>query len=52
MSFMSKSGFVTDEEVKQRESKLCQALKSDRKFKAKEGASVEIAQVRARMDHL
>ena len=52
ISFMSKSGFVTDEEVKQRESKLRQALKSDGKFRVKEGASVEVAQVRSRMDHL
>ncbi|KAF5473862.1 hypothetical protein F2P56_005817 [Juglans regia] len=38
------SGFVTDEEVKRRESKLREALKSDRQFQIKEGASVEIAQ--------
>ncbi|KAG2686613.1 hypothetical protein I3843_09G014300 [Carya illinoinensis] len=38
------SGFVTDEEVKRRESKLREALKSDRQFQIKEGATVEIAQ--------
>ena len=41
-----KSGFVTDEEVKQREFKLREALKSDRRFQVKEGASVEVAQVK------
>lgn len=40
-------GFVTDEEVKQRESKLREALKNDREFRIIEGASVEIAQVRS-----
>lgn len=39
------SGFVTDEEVKQRESKLRDALKNDTEFRVKEGASVEVAQV-------
>lgn len=39
------SGFVTDEEVKQRELKLRDALKGDRQFRVKEGASVEVAQV-------
>ncbi|KAL9425344.1 hypothetical protein AB3S75_032319 [Citrus x aurantiifolia] len=38
------SGFVTDEEVKQRELKLRDALKGDRQFRVKEGASVEVAQ--------
>ncbi|KAM4078618.1 hypothetical protein ACB094_09G052500 [Castanea mollissima] len=38
------SGFVTDEEVKQRESKLREALKNDAQFQIKEGGSVEIAQ--------
>ncbi|KAG6640596.1 hypothetical protein CIPAW_09G014600 [Carya illinoinensis] len=38
------SGFATDEEVKRRESKLREALKSDRQFQIKEGATVEIAQ--------
>ncbi|XP_048127725.1 heme-binding-like protein At3g10130, chloroplastic isoform X2 [Rhodamnia argentea] len=38
------SGFVTDEEVKQRELKLRDALKSDGEFRVKEGASVEVAQ--------
>lgn len=40
-------GFVTDEEVKRRESKLREALKNDREFRIKEGNSVEIAQVRS-----
>lgn len=40
-------GFVTDEEVKRRESKLREALENDREFQIKEGASVEIAQVRS-----
>ncbi|PQQ18410.1 heme-binding-like protein [Prunus yedoensis var. nudiflora] len=38
------SGFVTDEEVKQRESKLREALKKDGQFQVKEGTSVEVAQ--------
>ncbi|KAF8044118.1 hypothetical protein BT93_A2181 [Corymbia citriodora subsp. variegata] len=38
------SGFVTDEEVTQRELKLRDALKSDGEFRVKEGASVEVAQ--------
>ncbi|KAK7858841.1 heme-binding-like protein [Quercus suber] len=38
------SGFVTDEEVKQRESKLREALKNDAQFQIKERGSVEIAQ--------
>ncbi|OMO82232.1 SOUL heme-binding protein [Corchorus capsularis] len=38
------SGFVTDEEIKQRELKLRDALKNDRQFQVKEGASVEVAQ--------
>ncbi|XP_044483063.1 heme-binding-like protein At3g10130, chloroplastic isoform X3 [Mangifera indica] len=38
------SGFVTDEEVQRRESKLRIALKDDRKYQVKEGASVEVAQ--------
>lgn len=42
-------GFVTDEEVKRRESKLREALRSDRQFQIKEGASVEIAQVRSQL---
>lgn len=39
------SGFVTDEEVQRRESKLRNSLKDDRKYQVKEGASVEVAQV-------
>ncbi|XP_050382827.1 heme-binding-like protein At3g10130, chloroplastic [Argentina anserina] len=38
------SGFVTDEEIKQRESKLRKALKDDRQYHVKEGTPVEIAQ--------
>ncbi|KAM7468262.1 hypothetical protein LguiB_015824 [Lonicera macranthoides] len=38
------SGFVTDEEVKRRESTLRNALKNDSQFQVKEGASVEVAQ--------
>lgn len=44
--FLMKSGFVSDEEIKQRESKLREALKDDRQFQVKEGTSVEVAQVR------
>lgn len=43
---MSESGFVTDEDVKQREMKLRNALKNDMQFRVKEGASPEVAQVR------
>ncbi|KAK3226855.1 hypothetical protein Dsin_006717 [Dipteronia sinensis] len=38
------SGFVTDEEVKRRELKLRNALKDDKQFQVKRGASVEVAQ--------
>ncbi|KAF7804291.1 heme-binding-like protein [Senna tora] len=38
------SGLVNDEEVKQREQKLREALKRDREFQVKEGSSVEVAQ--------
>ncbi|XP_020423394.1 heme-binding-like protein At3g10130, chloroplastic isoform X1 [Prunus persica] len=38
------SGFVTDEEVKRRESKLREALKKDGQFQVEEGTSVEVAQ--------
>ncbi|CAN6577412.1 unnamed protein product [Malus baccata var. baccata] len=38
------SGFVTNEEVKKRESKLREALKNDGRFQVKEGTSVEVAQ--------
>ncbi|XP_073017459.1 heme-binding-like protein At3g10130, chloroplastic isoform X2 [Primulina eburnea] len=38
------SGFVTDEEVKRRESTLRASLKNDSRFRIKEGASVEVAQ--------
>jgi hypothetical protein len=40
------AGFVTDEEVKQRELKLRNALKKDPEFRVKDSASVEVAQVR------
>lgn len=46
------SGFVTDEEVKRRELKLRDALKNDRQFQVKEGASVEVAQVRSIRNYL
>lgn len=39
------SGFVTDEDIKQRELKLREALGSDREFCVKLGVSVEVAQV-------
>ncbi|PKI38518.1 hypothetical protein CRG98_041083 [Punica granatum] len=38
------SGFVTDEDIQQRERKLREALKSDREFRVKPGTSVEVAQ--------
>lgn len=38
-------GFVTDDEITRRESKLKDALKNDPEFQVKEGASVEVAQV-------
>ncbi|KAL6141750.1 hypothetical protein ACLB2K_060037 [Fragaria x ananassa] len=38
------SGFVTDEVIKQRESKLREALENDRQFQVKEGTGVEVAQ--------
>lgn len=38
------SGFVTDEEVKRRESQLRDALKNDTQFQVKDDASVEVAQ--------
>lgn len=40
---------MNDEEVKQRELKLREALKSDGQFKIKKGTSVEVAQVRSSM---
>lgn len=45
--FLMKSGFVSDEDIRQRESKLREALKDDRQFQVKEGTSVEVAQVRS-----
>lgn len=44
--FHAKSGYVTDEEVKRRESKLRDALRRDTQFQLKESATVEVAQVR------
>ncbi|KAK9146932.1 hypothetical protein Sjap_006835 [Stephania japonica] len=38
------SGYVSDKEVKRRESKLRDALKSDKQFQLKKGALVEVAQ--------
>ncbi|RWR83588.1 heme-binding-like protein, chloroplastic [Cinnamomum micranthum f. kanehirae] len=38
------SGYVTDEEVKRRESKLRDALRRDTQFQLKESATVEVAQ--------
>ncbi|XP_076958273.1 heme-binding-like protein At3g10130, chloroplastic [Bidens hawaiensis] len=38
------SGFVTDEDVMRRESKLRDTLKNDNQFKVKNGALVEVAQ--------
>ncbi|CAN0879506.1 Heme-binding-like protein At3g10130, chloroplastic [Linum grandiflorum] len=38
------SGFVSDEEVKQREVKLRAALRNDKEYVVKQGASVEVAQ--------
>lgn len=39
------AGFVTDEEVERRESKLRDLLNNDPDFRVKEGISVEVAQV-------
>ncbi|KAK7396690.1 hypothetical protein VNO78_17848 [Psophocarpus tetragonolobus] len=44
VAVISFSGFVSDEEIKQRELKLREALKSDNQFKIKQGTSVEVAQ--------
>lgn len=43
---LSDAGFVTDEEVKHRELKLRDALKTEPEFIVKESASVEVAQVK------
>lgn len=37
---------MTDEDIKQRETKLREALKNDRQFQVKERTSVEVAQVK------
>lgn len=42
---------MNDEEIKQRELKLREALKSDSQFKIKEGTSIEVAQVRILMQY-
>ncbi|ESW34900.1 hypothetical protein PHAVU_001G190400 [Phaseolus vulgaris] len=44
VAVVSFSGFVNDEQIKQRELKLREALKSDSQFKIKEGTSIEVAQ--------
>ncbi|XP_019432914.1 PREDICTED: heme-binding-like protein At3g10130, chloroplastic [Lupinus angustifolius] len=44
VAVVSFSGFVNDEEVKQRERKLREALKSDKQFRIKDETSVEVAQ--------
>ncbi|KAG5583106.1 hypothetical protein H5410_053733 [Solanum commersonii] len=41
---VSAAGFVNDEEVKARESRLRTALKGDAEFQVKDGALVEVAQ--------
>lgn len=46
MTLYFQSGFVTDEDIKRRESKLRDALKYDKQFQVKEGASFEVAQAR------
>ncbi|XP_042014774.1 heme-binding-like protein At3g10130, chloroplastic [Salvia splendens] len=38
------SGFVTDDEVARRESRLWELLKKDQEYRVKDGASVEVAQ--------
>lgn len=39
------SGYVTDEEIERREQKLRRALRNDKKFRVRDGVSVEVAQV-------
>lgn len=39
------SGYVTDEEIETREQELRRALQNDKKFRVKDGVSVEVAQV-------
>lgn len=39
------SGYVTDEEIERREQELRRALQNDKKFRVKDGVSVEVAQV-------
>ena len=43
--FHDNIGFVTDEDVMRRESKLRDDLRNDSQFKVKSGALVEVAQV-------
>ncbi|XP_010486603.1 PREDICTED: heme-binding-like protein At3g10130, chloroplastic [Camelina sativa] len=38
------SGYVTDEEIERREQELRRALQNDKKFRVKDGVSVEVAQ--------
>ena len=45
LSFDSNEGFVNDEEVKARESRLRTALNGDAEFQVKDGVLVEVAQV-------
>lgn len=39
------SGYVTDEEIEKREQELRRALQNDKKFRVRDGVSVEVAQV-------
>lgn len=39
------SGYVTDEEIERREQELRRALQNDKKFRVRDGVSVEVAQV-------
>lgn len=43
--FNIETGFISDDEVKQRESLLRNALRNDSEFQVKAGATVEVAQV-------
>jgi len=39
------SGYVTDEEIERREQELRRALQNAKKFRVRDGVSVEVAQV-------
>lgn len=39
------SGYVTDEEIERREQEIRRALQNDKKFRVRDGVSVEVAQV-------